>query len=61
MPQEVSDYGDFEEGDEVKDGDAGDDPIGDLLGQVFDGFGKLFEEGVDLITDLANGEVCLNF
>ncbi len=61
VPQE-NDYGDFSESDIVSSSNNDknneeDNVIGNLFGQIVEGVGNLFEEGVGLFANLASGEV----
>ena len=61
MPQSDSNFGNFGEEARGTDDELAEDPLGDIFGDILNGFGNLVQEGMKLITNVTESDVSSNF
>ena len=57
MPQSDSNFGNFGEEARGTDDELAEDPLGDIFGDILNGFGNLVQEGMKLITNVTESDV----
>merc|ERR1712029_541147 len=59
LPQSDSNFGNFGEEARGTDDELAEDPLGDIFGDILNGFGNLVQEGMKLITNVteSDGEI----
>ena len=61
MPQSDSNFGNFGEEARGTDDELAEDPLGDIFGDILNGFGNLVQEGMKLITNVTESDVSFFF
>ena len=61
LPQSDSNFGNFGEEARGTDDELAEDPLGDIFGDILNGFGNLVQEGMKLITNVTESDVISNF
>ena len=57
MPQSDSNFGNFGEEARGSDDELAEDPLGDIFGDILNGFGNLVQEGMNLLTNVTQNDV----